>query len=268
MFNSLKKYFKKQPKQSAVDRTKTDLQLEFEQAFNNKTEQDLLTRTTYKLDTTSAAYLLAFPYTNIPAYYDFQKFKQTLFEQLMRQKYNEQEVVGALKNNPEEFFTRGWCYPDARAIRPKNAGKESGENALSFYRWHLLLPAEFWKKPENMDLFAKAAQHYWNANVDMFVAQKPNITQLTAMHSHILGFEKALKHIRLGYVNQFAAQHDCLASNLRLASDDEEHTHITEQIQQNNNTLNQYRKINLDFDALKKLQSAAQTIATTPTLEK
>lgn len=82
-------------------------------------------------------------------------------EHLMRAKFEQQEVVDLLKNNPQEFFRRGWLFydknynQDLAATNPSLRGINMGE-------WRSMLPANFLENPQNFALLLQAGKQYFN----------------------------------------------------------------------------------------------------------
>lgn len=164
--------------------------VEFNMAYNNKRERQLLVEITKNI-------------VKVPTNLSERKReeiskknmemmrKKSILEREMREKYNEKEIIYCLKNNPIEFFSRGWCYPDENYA--SFVYYESNDHAFrgKANDWQFLMPKDFWRKADNIKLFYEAGQKYWDKRVADQFSKKGQMYnfQLEPLRHECLGFQ-------------------------------------------------------------------------------
>lgn len=266
MFNIFKKLadFRQKRKKIAQEKKATnEYRGMFEEAFSHRAEQALFTATTQRFtrNENSLREIVSKPDPDLMN--QKQQHKHQVFKQQLLARYNEKEIVEMLQNNPQEFFIRGWCYPDATPTTFFGSNADIHSNLATCYKWNFNLPEQFWDKPENVALFGEAAMQFWHNKTNSIISHNPNKVQLQALQQHIVGFEASLNNCSGAHYRKIQEQAKQIVTTLPAVTNHQQATNnlkLLKQLQSKSDEYNKARSSIRFNDVLSNLQFAARKI--------
>lgn len=168
----------------------TEVEKELQQAFAKGEERKLL------MENADYPYFPAGMDSTYHAFRYYQRQKQSILHKKMAELCNEQEIL-KLMDNPQEFFQRGWCYPNpypTDLIQMQYSNKVISGKAFD---WNFCFDEKFYLKPENLEKLYKCAQQYFS-NCAEIVLNNPK-TRITYINKDLIN----LFQCSLGFKLQF-----------------------------------------------------------------